>query len=112
MSKPNTVAAGALAQAILLHPEDNVLVCVARIRPGDPLLIDDQEVRATEDTGVGHKLARRALNAGDKIVKYGAPVGSMTAPAVLGAHTHMHSMQSDSIPSHTRARQNQDRSED
>lgn len=111
MSKLDTIPASAQAQAILLHPEDNVLVCVVHIRPGDSLLIDGREVRLAEDIGVGHKLARCALNAGDKIIKYGAPVGSMTAPAVAGAHVHMHNMQSDYIPSHTRTRQHPERSE-
>lgn len=95
----------AMAQTILLHPNDNVLVCVADIQPGDQLLIDDQPVLAPQAIGVGHKLARRALQAGEKILKYGAPVGSMTAPADCGAHVHMHNMQSDYLPSHTRARQ-------
>jgi (2R)-sulfolactate sulfo-lyase subunit alpha len=101
----------AVAQAILLHPEDNVLVCVARIQPGDELLIDGALVKATQYIGVGHKLARYALAAGDKIFKYGAPVGSMTEAAVRGTHVHMHNMQSDYIPSHTRTRQNKERSE-
>lgn len=111
MSKLNTLITGAFAPTILLHPHDNVLVCVAPVRPGDVLLIDGREVQATEAIGVGHKLARGALNAGDKIIKYGAPVGSMTASAVPGAHVHLHNMQSDYIPSHTRTRQSQDRSE-
>ena len=111
MSNLNTPVAAGVAQAILLHPDDNVLVCVTHIRPGDPLVIDGEPVTAADDIGVGHKLARRTLNAGDKIFKYGAPVGSMTAPAAPGAHVHMHNMQSDYIPSHTRTRQNKDRSE-
>ena len=109
MSILNTPAA--FAQAILLHPDDNVLVCVAPIQPGDRLVIDGEPVTTTEAINVGHKLARRALHRGDKIFKYGAPVGSMTAAAVPGAHVHMHNMQSDYIPSHTRTHQNKDRSE-
>jgi (2R)-sulfolactate sulfo-lyase subunit alpha len=111
MSNPNTPATAAFARAILLHPDDNVLVCVAHIRPGDQLTIDGNQVIAADDIGVGHKLARFTLNTGDKIFKYGAPVGSMTATAAPGAHVHMHNMQSDYIPSHTRTRQNKDRSE-
>lgn len=111
MSNLNTPSTAAFAQAILLHPEDNVLVCVAHIRPGDKLMIDGKQIIATDDIGVGHKLARFILNAGDKVLKYGAPVGSMTAAAAPGAHVHMHNMQSDYIPSHTRTSQNKNRSE-
>lgn len=96
---------------ILLHPDDNVLVCVAQIRTGDALCIDQQMLISTEDINVGHKVARRALGAGEKIIKYGAAIGSMSAAVGQGAHVHMHNMQSDYIPSHTRTRQNKDRSE-
>lgn len=100
-----------IAQVILLHPSDNILVCVAHIYKGDDILIDGQIVRAQQDIEVGHKLARRALAVGDKIYRYGAPIGSVTHTVQLGEHVHMHNMQSDYIPSHTRTRQNKDRSE-
>ena len=100
-----------IAPAILLHPNDNVLVCVAHIYAGDEILIDDQAVSVQKDIEVGHKLARCALAVSDKIYRYGAPIGSMTQAALIGEHVHMHNMQSDYIPSHTRTRQNRDRSE-
>ncbi len=100
-----------IAQTILLHPNDNVLVCVVHIYAGDEIIIDDQAVRVTTDIEVGHKLARYALAPGTKIYRYGAPIGSMTQEVALGEHVHMHNMQSDYIPSHTRTRQNQERSE-
>lgn len=86
---------------ILLHPDDNVLVLSAAIRTGDALTIDGLPVAAA-DVGVGHKVARHALATGDKVLKYGAPIGSMTAPAAAGEHVHMHNMKSDYIASHTR----------
>lgn len=100
-----------IAQVILLHPSDNIVVCVAHIYAGDQIDIDAQAVSVSHDIDVGHKLARRALNVGDKIYRYGAPIGSMTQAVAMGEHVHMHNMQSDYIPSHTRTRQNKDRSE-
>ena len=100
-----------IAQVILLHPDDNIVVCVAHIYAGDEIQIDGQAVSAQKDIEVGHKLARRALALGEKIYRYGAPIGSMTQAAQIGEHVHMHNMQSDYIPSHTRTRQNKDRSE-
>jgi len=99
------------AQVILLHPNDNILVCVAHIYAGDEIFIDGQAVGMLKDIEVGHKLARRPLVVSDKIYRYGAPIGSMTQAARIGEHVHMHNMQSDYIPSHTRTRQNKDRSE-
>lgn len=87
---------------VLLHPDDNILVLAAPIQAGQRLEIDGQSVVAVSDVAVGHKIARRALSVGDKVLKYGAPIGSMTAAAAPGEHVHMHNMKSDYIASHTR----------
>jgi (2R)-sulfolactate sulfo-lyase subunit alpha len=90
------------AAFILLHGDDNVLVCRARAEAGETLVVDDHVLTLTSAIEVGHKIARRDLQAGDKILKYGAPIGSMTADAKAGEHVHMHNMQSDYIKTHTR----------
>lgn len=87
---------------LLLHPNDNVLVCRAHAYAGQAITIDGATVTLPCDVDVGHKIARRALRAGDKVIKYGAPIGSMTADAAAADHIHMHNMQSDYIASHTR----------
>ena len=87
---------------ILLHPDDNVLVLSAPVTAGQALTIDGQTVPADADVGVGHKLARHDLAIGDKVLKYGAPIGSITAPVAAGGHVHLHNMKSDYIASHTR----------
>ncbi len=94
-----------VASLILLHPDDNVLVCVAPITAGQTITIDAEPLASPQPVAVGHKVARRDLSPGDKVFKYGAPIGSATAPVVRGEHLHMHNMQSDYIPSHTRTRQ-------
>lgn len=100
-----------IAPVILLHPDDNILVCVKQFHPGDEISIDGEKIISEIDIAVGHKIARTALSPGDKVYRYGAPIGSMTEPVAKGAHVHMHNMKSDYIPSHTRTRQNKDRSE-
>ena len=87
---------------ILLHDDDNVLVCREHALPGQAVSFDGAEVTLAFDIDVGHKIARYNLKAGDKILKYGAPIGSMTADAKRGDHIHMHNMKSDYISSHTR----------
>lgn len=101
----------ALAPVILLHPDDNILVCVKHIAVGDVFAVDGELITSRSSIDVGHKIARVALVAGDKVYRYGAPIGSMTEAVAKGEHVHMHNMKSDYIPSHTRSRQNQDRSE-
>ena len=87
---------------ILLHSDDNVLVLSAPVRAGQALTIDGRTATADADVAVGHKLARHALAVGDKVLKYGAPIGSITAPVAAGGHVHLHNMKSDYIASHTR----------
>lgn len=87
---------------ILLHPDDNVLVCRAPVAGGQPLTIDARRIVAGADIPVGHKVARTPLAAGDRVLKYGAPIGSMTAAARPGEHVHLHNMKSDYIASHGR----------
>ncbi len=87
---------------ILLHPDDNIVVCRTSAKAGDAVLLGGETVTLATDIEVGHKAAWRALKAGDKVIKYGAPIGSMTADVARGGHVHMHNMQSDYIKTHTR----------
>lgn len=107
----NAPKKSALAPVILLHPNDNILVCVKHIAVGDPVTIDGELITSNIAIDVGHKIARTALSVGDKVYRYGAPIGSLTEAVAKGEHVHMHNMKSDYIPSHTRSRQNKDRSE-
>ncbi len=92
------------APAILLHPDDNVLVCCRAVRAGEQInLGSDEAIHVLQDTDLGHKLARRALSAGDKVIKYGAPIGSMKGAVTAGGWIHLHNMKSDYISAHTRA---------
>ena len=87
---------------ILLNEADNVLVCVAPIAAGELLLVDGGALAAREAIPVGHKIARTALEAGSKVLKHGAPIGSVTRAVEAGAWVHTHNMKSDYIASHTR----------
>ena len=87
---------------ILLHPDDTILVCATAVAAGDRLVIDGAPVAAPEAVGVGHKVARHPLAPGDKVVKYGAAIGSMTEGVMPGQWVHLHNMKSDYLASHTR----------
>jgi hypothetical protein len=87
---------------ILLHTDDNVLLCRRPVRAGDVLVIDGSQIVATETVDVGHKLARYDLRPGETARKYGAPIGTITQTASIGSHVHLHNMKSNYISSHTR----------
>lgn len=87
---------------MLLDPRDTILVCIAPVAAGETVTIEGATLTAREPVDVGHKVARRALAPGDKVVKYGAPIGSITRAAAPGALVHLHNMKSDYIASHSR----------
>ena len=85
---------------LLLDEADNVLVAIARIRAGETIRVEGVAVTMPADLPLGHKLARRAIAIGDRIVKYGAPIGSATAAIAAGAHVHVHNVKSDYTPTY------------
>lgn len=99
-----TGAEGAIAagetdrRLLLLAPEDNVLVACADLEAGAELLIDGEPVRLERDVPTGHKIARRSIAAGERVIKYGAAIGSAREPIAKGAYVHTHNLASDYIP--------------
>lgn len=89
------------APLILLHPDDNIASLTRGIRAGDPLRIDGREYRAAGNFGLGHKIAVLAVAPGEKIIKWGAPIGSATQAIAPGQHVHLHNMKSDYLPTYT-----------
>jgi hypothetical protein len=85
---------------LLLDPHDNVLVATARLRAGETIGHSGWSVVLPADIPLGHKLARRDIASGEKIVKYGAPIGSATAAIRAGEHAHVHNIRSDYTPTY------------
>lgn len=52
---------------------------------------DNVEIRL-EGELAGHKFARRAIHAGENVIKYGMPIGHATAEIAPGEHVHTHNM--------------------
>ena len=86
---------------VILAPEDNVCVICTHLPADTTLLVDGAPVTLRQSINLGHKIARRAIASGEKIVKYGAAIGSATAPISAGDHVHLHNMKSDYIPTYT-----------
>lgn len=87
---------------LLLHPTDNVLVARRALQANEIVTIGTERIEVREPIGLGHKVARIAMLPGTRVLKYGAAIGSMTAPVRPGDHVHMHNMKSDYLASHTR----------
>jgi hypothetical protein len=93
---------GKLPPLLLLHPDDNILVARRDIAAGERVEMDGESFTIPLAVELGHKLARRAIAADARVLKYGAPIGSMNTAVARGEHVHMHNLRSDYIPSTTR----------
>jgi hypothetical protein len=85
---------------LLLDDRDNVFVVRARIQAGEAIDVEGRPVVIAHDLPLGHKLARRDIAPGEKVVKYGAPIGSAVTAIRVGDHVHVHNVRSDYTPTY------------
>lgn len=85
-------------QLISLHPTDNVAVALCDLKAGQVVTLSDSRVLTLlEDIDFGHKVAVQAIDKGEKVLKYGLPIGSATRDIAAGEHVHVQNMKSDYI---------------
>ncbi|WP_108459728.1 UxaA family hydrolase [Devosia naphthalenivorans] len=89
---------------LLLSPQDNILVAREPIPAGETILVEDSHVTLAARLDRGHKIARDAIGIGEKIFKYGAPIGSATQPIAAGESVHIHNIKSDYTATHVIAK--------
>ena len=82
-------------KSIRIDHADNVAVVIAELRVGDQLGLTGVDVRAVEHIGRGHKVALADIRAGEKIIKYGVPIGHATVDIRAGSKVHTHNMKTD-----------------
>jgi hypothetical protein len=90
-----------MQKLIKLHPNDNVQIVVKEIKAGELLMVNKNVVSFDKDIQIGHKIAEQSITNGQKIIKYGVPIGSAITDIAIGAHIHLHNMKSDYIPTYT-----------
>ena len=78
-----------------LAPTDNVAVATAEFQAGQTAWLDGTPVPLQDHICVGHKVAIAAIAPGQKVCKYGCPIGSATRPIGVGEHVHVHNLKSD-----------------
>lgn len=85
-----------------LADEDNICAVRSAVRAGERIRIAGVEYPVAAEIPTGHKMAVRPIAAGEKIFKYGAPIGSATRPIQPGEYVHTHNCRSDYLPTYTR----------
>lgn len=90
-----------MEKLILLHPQDNVWIVRTSVVAGEQVIIDGKFLSFEKGIGLGHKVAAKDIQQGERIIKYGVPIGSATENIPVGTHIHLHNMKSDYIPTYT-----------
>src|SRR3954470_4796584 len=74
-----------------LNPADDVVIACREIDAGTNLLQEGVVVR--ERIPAGHKVATRAIEAGQPVRRYSQIIGFATRPIAKGAHVHVHNLE-------------------
>jgi len=80
--------------ALVISERDNVATALQPLDDGRVLEVAGVSVTVREAIPSGHKVAIRAIAAGEPVIKYGSPIGTATAAIEPGAHVHTHNVAS------------------
>ncbi len=82
-----------MSDAMQVHAADTVAVALRPLQAGEQIVLDGALHRLFDDIPQGHKFALKAHQAGDRVVKYGLPIGRASAAIAAGAHVHSHNLE-------------------
>ncbi|MGA8111775.1 MAG: UxaA family hydrolase [Acidobacteriaceae bacterium] len=78
--------------------EDNVATLLQDAAAQEELLVrgapEIPSLQAREEIRTGHKVALRPMAAGERVIKYGFPIGETTQPIAPGQWVHLHNCRS------------------
>jgi altronate dehydratase len=78
----------------VISDRDNVATALEALEAGRQLDLDGREVRVRQPIPSGHKIALKAIAAGEAVVKYGSSIGVASADISAGDHVHVHNLSS------------------
>lgn len=77
---------------IKIHPDDKVAVALEPLDAGSVIPVGKDGIVLAEDIPQGHKFAVVDILEGEKVIKYGAPVGIAKSDIKKGSWVHTHNM--------------------
>jgi altronate dehydratase small subunit len=86
---------------LLLAPGDNIAVATSELPAGTEREVAGRKVVLKSRVDVGHKFALTTIADGERIFKYGAPIGVASRDIEAGEYVHTHNMTSDYLPTFT-----------
>src|SRR6187549_406601 len=75
-----------------IHADDSVATALEDLPAGMIATVGDVVVTLPQAIGRGHKVALRAIHAGDPVLKFGFPIGVATVEIAPGEHVHVHNV--------------------
>lgn len=79
---------------LMISGRDNVATALQALAAGREIDVNGLAVIVREPIPSGHKVAVRAIPAGEVVIKYGSPIGTATAAIAPGDHVHVHNVAS------------------
>jgi altronate hydrolase len=80
--------------ALVISAADNVATALEPLDPGRTLSFGALTITIVEAIPRGHKVALQAIGAGERVVKYGSPIGNASSDIAPGTHVHTHNVAS------------------
>jgi altronate dehydratase small subunit len=88
-------------RVLILSPGDNFAIAKSDLPANASIEVMGARVTLKEKVLTGHKFAFKHIAKGEKIIKYGAPIGVATQDIAPGDPMHLHNIASDYIPTYT-----------
>ena len=79
---------------LVISGADNVATALEPLDAGRIVDLGGVAVTIAEAIPRGHKVALRAIPAGERVIKYGSPIGSASSDIAAGTHVHTHNVAS------------------
>ncbi len=83
--------------AYQISNSDNVATALSELQPGKVWIQDSEqktEMTAVEMIPAGHKISLKTIEEGEKIIKYGVPIGEAICHIPKGTWVHLHNIRS------------------
>lgn len=79
---------------LVVTDRDNVATALEPLEAGREIAVSGRTVRVRQPIPSGHKVALRAIAAGEAVIKYGSPIGRADIAIAAGDHVHVHNVSS------------------
>jgi altronate dehydratase small subunit len=83
-----------MSLALVISTRDNVATALEPLDAGQTIRAGEATITVAESIPRGHKIALRAIAAGEAVVKYGSAIGTASSAIAPGAHVHTHNVAS------------------